>query len=214
MSTPDAITTIRARFGLPAGDDAAVVRELALRRAAASCAAVLDRVLAPGGVAMVTGPSGAGKSLVLAALAETAAGASMARPVSRRGTRAVIELFGSSLEDRLWLLGCCGLADAQTLVTPAGGLSVGQRHRLMLALAFDRARRTRRTSTVIVDEFCSTLDRVTAQSVAACVRRLIGPSVRLVCATAHDDLIGALRPDVLVYVPLEGRAEVLTRGAA
>lgn len=169
----------------------------------------MDR-LTPGKIALITGPSGSGKSLILAELARSARSCVIAKPVSAKSRTPVIERLRAPIEQRLCRLSSCGLADAQPLVTPSGKLSDGQKARLSLAIAIEKASR-KRASTVIVDEFCSTLDRTAAASVATSVRRSITSESRLVCATAHDDLIEHLRPDILVYVPLEGKPEMLSR---
>ena len=137
----------------------------------------------------------------------------MVMPPSRTWARShtpVIDRLRVPIEQRLCRLSACGLADAHPLVTPAGKLSDGQKARLSLAIAIEKASR-KRSSTLIVDEFCSTLDRTAAASVATSVRRSIPSETALVCATAHDDLIEHLRPDILVYVPLEGKPEMLCR---
>lgn len=211
MSRWSLTTTIRARFGLPLGDKALAQRAAALRAAADACAADIDARLRPAEVALITGPSGSGKSLVIGALQRRVARAVPTQPIAPREATPVIELFGSCIQSRLRLLGCCGLADAHTLVTPAGALSDGQRHRLVLALAFERAMSLPGPAAVLADEFCSTLDRATAAGVALAVRRLVAHPLRLVCAAANDDLIEPLRPDLLVYIPLEGAPEILRR---
>lgn len=209
MSAISTLDTIRARFALPA--DSGRDRASAFERAAEACASEIDRRLGPAQIALLTGPSGSGKSRILRALRGRAPTSVVAQPITHRSRTPVIELFASTLADRLRILGSCGLGDAHTLVTPAGELSEGQAHRLGLALAFEQARMRDEPCLVTIDEFCSTLDRATAVSIALSIRRLVTPAIRVVCATAHDDLIGALHPDLLVYTPLEALPEILTR---
>lgn len=210
MSKTDCTTLIRARFGIAMGQDAERSRERVIHmRARASTLALID-VLKPGRVALIVGPSGSGKSMIVRALCKALTSHQQAKPISPRTTKPTIEILRSPLKERLRTLSVCGLADAHPLVTPAGQLSEGQKARLSLARAFDKAERSRSCTAVIADEFCSSLDRTTAASVAGAVRRLVKPPLRFVAATAHDDLIEHLRPDVLVYVPLEGTPEILT----
>jgi ABC-type ATPase with predicted acetyltransferase domain len=63
---------------------------------------------------------------------------------------------------------------------------------------------------LVADEFCSTLDRLCARAVAYRVRRMASrEGVTVLAASAHDDLLEDLAPDVLV-VKHEGiRVEVL-----
>lgn len=68
---------------------------------------------------------------------------------------------------------------------------------------------------VIADEFGSTLDRITAMTVARNLRRWVTKHsplpVSFIVATAHDDLLEALEPDVLVWKGLGEAVEVVTR---
>ena len=210
MNRKSGVTLIRTRFGLPIVDQAAAERFAVLRASARACAQELLVGLGPGMIALVIGPSGSGKSMILHELARAAPTCVIARPVSTQSRTPVIDRLRAPIEQRLCRLSACGLADAHPLVTPAGKLSDGQKARLSLAIAIEKASRTR-SSTVLVDEFCSTLDRTAAASVAMSVRRSIPSETAIVCATAHDDLIEHLRPDILVYVPLEGKPEMLSR---
>lgn len=99
-------------------------------------------------------------------------------------------------------------------------LSDGQRYRLRLAqiismLMHDDAAALARPSVVLADEFGSTLDRITAQTVARNLRRWVDRHssrvISFILATAHDDLLEALQPDVLVWKGLGDAVEVLTR---
>lgn len=176
----------------------------------------LDALLRPGQIALLTGPSGAGKSAVLRALVARLRAlrrrVRIAQPPVARG-RAVVTLFRSSLGHTLGLLARTGLAEAPLILRRADRLSDGQRARLAIALALERAPAG---ATVIIDEFASTLDRPTAHALAHSLRRLMTPdlSLRLVCATAHDDLLEPLAPDVLVEFTAGRPAAVHTRSAA
>lgn len=196
---------VRARFGLPL--DRAHRRNLsAARRArAARDADRLRQLLQPNAVALVTGPSGSGKSLMLRSLARRTQ-AVVAEAVPHCTRRAAVDLIERPLDAALTLLSRMGLADACRLVTPGGKLSEGERARLSVAVAFDRAARTD-CRVIIVDEFASALDTPTAESLAVSVRRALPPEARLVCATARDEITAPLRPDLLVYVPFNDPAE-------
>jgi ABC-type ATPase with predicted acetyltransferase domain len=66
------------------------------------------------------------------------------------------------------------------------------------------------TSVLLADEFCSTLDRLCARAVAYRVRRMASrEGVTVLAASAHDDLLEDLAPDVLVVKHEGSRVEVL-----
>lgn len=222
--------TARVIFGLWP-DDAR--KENARRvRDAVHAAARLDSMLKPGHVALVTGPSGSGKSSLLVQLVRrlrarrrtiVAAENSQEDDTTNRRSHVlrtmseprVVDLFDLPLDETLRVLAMAGLAEATIFTSRPRDLSHGQRHRLRLALAMALVHKETiaasrvRSVTLIVDELASTLDRTTACCVAATLRRWTSmtPGVRVVCATAHDDLAGSLRPDVLVHQALLGKAE-------
>ncbi len=69
-----------------------------------------------------------------------------------------------------------------------------------------RPARTSPHRILVADEFCSTLDRLCARALAYRLRRLLdrsqgdpdGPALTVLAASAHDDLVEDLAPDVLV----------------
>jgi len=206
-----------AGFGL-----AVRVREGGRRAAHGTNMCVVRDVLAHlgnGGVALVTGPSGCGKTSLLRALADELE--ARGSPWMRAGPAlhgadhgaSVIDLVGGTLPKALHALAGAGLADAMILGRSAGELSDGERFRLGLARAMSGLSPGTETTTLVIDEFASTLDRATARCVCLALRRWLataaraGISFRLVCATAHDDVVEWLRPDQLILCPSPGRAE-------
>lgn len=178
--------------------------------------AAADRVLAlPGGsIALVTGPSGCGKTTLLRAIADTATtpvvdGAALLRDAP--GDRPMLDLFAGPLPEVLRSLAAAGLAEPRLWARSVAELSDGQRLRLGLALAMARTH-CRARSLVVLDEFCSTLDRVTARGVARTLRRWASghPGVLVVCATAHDDLASSLLPDLALQAPFEETRDART----
>ena len=175
---------------------------------ARTAAATLDTHLAPGQLALITGPSGSGKSLVVDQLTCTHA-APDSHQAHQHQNRAsnYHALQTPHRANNPHPRSTCGLADAQQLVTPAGALSVGQRARLSLALALEAAglnRQTLHDHRRRVRILHSTARP--PHAIAVCIRKQITPPIRLVAATAHDDLIEPLAPDLLIYTPLEGTA--------
>jgi ABC-type ATPase with predicted acetyltransferase domain len=156
----------------------------------------------------------------------------------------VASLGGRDVTGWLRALATAGLGEAPLLAREPGELSEGQRLRLRVAMAMRkagreaaryitaaagaRARRARRASTgagtcanttcatIIIDEFASTLDRSTACALATAAGRWTArfPGVRLVVATAHDDLVEALGASLRVRLGLDGGVEIVKVEAA
>ncbi len=217
IAASDKLLLACARFGRTPGE----LRALAAVRDVRGIARELDRLLRPGEVALIAGPSGGGKSSILRALEDRCECVSMPidapeDPLQRRcstsAAPALVDLFASDLDATLGYLSRAGLADATVLPLSLGELSDGQRFRARLALAFERAAAPTadppgpgrsRPPTLLIDEFASTLDRAAARTLAHLVNRCASRAgLRIVCATAHDDLLDALDPAVLVHQPL------------
>ena len=169
---------------------------------------VVGRVLGlgPGAVVLCTGPSGCGKSTLLRAV--SAGARARGTPVIDASAllraaapgRPVIDLVPLPVERAMRVLAGAGLGEATLWARLPSELSEGQRARLGLALAMAGVGvgvGGPRPSLVVLDEFCSTLDRVTARCVAHTLRRWAGASpCVVVCATAHEDLLADLAPDL------------------
>ena len=166
------------------------------RRLMTAAAAELLASIPPGGVALVTGPSGSGKSTLLDCIVG-------AHPVEaaalERERRAVAELSRLPLEKWLRLLAQFGLGEGSLMLQPAMRLSAGQKYRLALALNAARVGGVP-GAVFVADEFCSLLDRECAHAIAAALSRWANsrPDIRIVCATAHDDLQQSLNPNVIL----------------
>lgn len=173
------------------------------------------RSMPRGHIALLTGPSGGGKSLILRQLASETRPAPILVDPSRRirwRASAVIDQFPAPIASALACLARAGLAEAAILAAHPRNLSDGQRFRLLLALAMHRALNQRPRPMLLIDEFCSTLDRITARNIARTFHRWIkAERLRAICATANDDILETLAPDTLVYQPLHAAAIVRNR---
>ena len=172
-----------------------------------------------GQVVYVTGGSGAGKSLLLKLLKQKMGKESVAQEaggdygcdfvdideIELPAGRPLVDCFGElHLTDVLGFLASAGLSDAFAILRSSEQLSEGQRYRFRLALALSR-----RPRVVFIDEFCATLDRVTAAVVAYNVRKFADKlDTTFIVATSHDDLLEDLCPDAVVIKHQIGRAHV------
>jgi len=211
-----------ARLGYVPHDPPRTMPDAVGARLVRVASSLMERV-GPGRVALVTGASGAGKTGLLAALSSMcrAAGQPVVRVPDAPWTmrcpdRLLIDAVPGSLEQALAALSRAGLSEARLLGVPVGSLSEGERARAGVARAIMRAERIGRVRAMpvwlIVDEFASVLDPVTASGLASSVRRWsCRTGHRVVCATARDELLGALAPDVLVWMELGGAATLRTR---
>lgn len=189
----------------------------------------IELELAPRQVVFITGVSGGGKSTLLRLIDEALA-AEQASPLGivrvdhlpRIPDQPLIEALAlpevqsetcagaASFETVCRWLSRAGVNDAAVMLRRPSELSEGQRHRLRLAQAMAVAERQQPEGSVLLaDEFGSSLDRTTARALARSVRRWVTRSnVCLVAATAHDDLLEPLCPDVLVEVAPGGQCAV------
>ncbi len=176
-----------------------------------------DLNLRGGEIIFITGPSGGGKSSILRCIDDQVCGCLRFEDVLYGDDdRPIVEQIGGSIEEATLILSLAGLADAFVMLRRPSELSEGQRYRFGLARLIERATHADELAEIVVlaDEFGSTLDRLTASVVARNVRRWVSrtPGVCFVAATAHDDLIEAIDPDVVICKPLGGGIEILRRG--
>ncbi len=168
----------------------------------------------PGQIVAVLGPSGAGKSVLLRQVqGQTRDAISLDNLSPAQAKRPAAELLtGSDIKDKLATLARCGLAEATTLITPAGLLSGGQRYRLALARAMQKAKTATGPKLILADEFCSTLDVTTAAVLCRQMRKVISQSnLALLVAMPRTELLDALKPDATVVKPMGSPAYMLPR---
>lgn len=111
----------------------------------------------------------------------------------RESACTVLDLWPNRRSEWITMLSQVGLGDPFTWARTPEQLSEGQWQRL------DLANRLMQPGTIWIDEWLSGLDRLTARAVAWTTGRMLRKTGRqAVFATAHDDLIDHLRPDLVV----------------
>lgn len=139
-------------------------------------------------VLYITGESGSGKSTILNEIEDVTT-----YNVREFRSTMLIEM-GDDSGETLGILNMFGLGDASLFTLYPDQLSDSQRKRAeIVRMVLDG------NNPIVIDEFLSTLDRVTAKSIAYNVQknfRRMG--LTLIVATAHDDLSGYLKSDVVV----------------
>jgi ABC-type ATPase with predicted acetyltransferase domain len=186
--------------------------------------------LPPKSVTLVVGPSGSGKTLLLSALTGkprpsrgrngsqiVADGEVSVPPNMRVGTieplsedRPIIELFGGDdVKRAIYVLNMAGLSEANLYLRRFDELSAGQQYRAMIARMIDSGH-----NVWVADEFCSTLDPISALLVAHNLRKLSRKfGATLVVAAPHwEYFVGALDPDLVIYL-MAGREHRLFSGS-
>lgn len=219
-----------AAFGLSMGDVARAQR--ADRRAWARVGARIVEGGGSGGatITAIVGPSGAGKTSVLREVERAAGSAGQcvvraglgACASEEDGERAIVEMEGTTLGEAISLLARVGLAEPRLFGLRVSELSAGQRARYGLALAIRDALEARKRAGpggrvwVLVDEFGSGLDVVTARGVASAMARVVRrhAGVRLVVCVHDERTLAWLEPDARVELMLEGGVRVREGRAA
>jgi ABC-type phosphate/phosphonate transport system ATPase subunit/GNAT superfamily N-acetyltransferase len=177
--------------------------------------AKLNFTVRPGDVVLICGPSGAGKTTLLSLVEERLANprkprkglegtitvppsVSVASLAGLSSSRPLINALGRiPFEHALYALNVSGLAEAHLYVKRFRELSNGQRYRAMVAKLIASS-----TDVWVADEFCATLDPVTACIVARNLRRCakaLGVTVILAAAN-WSEFIHELRPDTVVHL--------------
>jgi len=154
----------------------------------------------PGEIIYITGESGSGKSILLREIGRGLrrrrefGGVLMGHELEIDPDEILIHGVGRDTREAIELLSMVGLNEAYLFLRRYRELSEGQRYRYRLAKAFWSGRKT-----LILDEFCSTLDRITARVVAyLCQKFSRRRKLTLIAASAHEDLIEDLNPDKVI----------------
>lgn len=145
-------------------------------------------------VCYITGVSGTGKSSLLRELQKQYNYDSFSIEEIMDRDDALIDLIGADTKEAIGLLSICGLAEAKLFTKRPRELSDGQKYRFQLAWLLDQKR-----DMIMIDEFTSFLDRTTASVVAFNMQKICRRNgIKLIVATAHNDLEEFLKPDLKI----------------
>lgn len=162
-----------------------------------------------GGICFITGPSGGGKSVVLRELYAQFDDDEkvMLNDIAADEDESLVDCFDCELIEAMRVLSKAGISDAFNLLEKPKHLSEGQQYRYRLARGLAAGKRV-----IFADEFCSTLDRLTAAVVACKTARFVRKEgLTLVVASSHDDLLADMQPDVVIIKRARSKTEIVNR---
>ena len=158
----------------------------------------------PGQVVYITGASGAGKSLILKMIQQQTPESINLNEIELPTSRPLVDCFVSPLDQILQWLSLAGMSDAFAILRTPQQLSDGQRYRFRLAQALSR-----KPQMICIDEFCATLDRITAAVVAHNIRKFADRfNTTFIIETSHDDLLEDLDPDIIIVKHLGQKTDI------
>ncbi len=160
-----------------------------------------------GDIVYITGPSGAGKTVLLRELEKSIPACERINinEIELPADKTVIDCLAGDFVQGLRVLSTAGLNDVFCVLNTPTNLSDGQKYRFRLAMAMAAGKKF-----VFADEFCSSLDRVTAAVISYHLHKFAErDKVTFILASSHEDILTDLSPDVLVVKELTGGTEVI-----
>lgn len=165
--------------------------------------------LSSGDICYITGPSGSGKSVLLKEFYNTLDIKQKINinDIPLPSDKACVDYIETDFLNTLRTLSNAGLTDVFCVLNCPANLSDGQKYRYRIAKAL-----AGEAQFIFADEFCSNLDRVTAAVISYNLRKFATKTGKIfILASAHDDLLADLLPEVIVIKHLAGQAEVIYR---
>ncbi len=167
----------------------------------------IDKSLAPRSICLIQGSSGSGKSTLLSILERRlrVRNHRVRRPAPLADHASLLDQSTAPLDLTIDALAAAGITEPALLIRPPEALSEGQRHRALLAITLLRLSRSSlhtrslhtpsrahaAPTTLLIDEFTSTLDPIWAAAVGRALPQLLvrlNAPIRVVVATSRPDL--------------------------
>jgi ABC-type ATPase with predicted acetyltransferase domain len=196
LPVTDKVTDVLRAFGM-------TVQRLKNNVITHSC----DIKLSPGDICYITGPSGSGKSVLLKEFYNTFNNNEKINidDIPLPDNKTCVDCIEAGFLNTLKTLSNAGLTDVFCVLNSPRTLSDGQKYRYRIAKAL-----AGNEQFIFADEFCSSLDRVTAAVISHNLRKFATQSGKIfILASSHDDLLADLLPEVIVIKHLAGQAEVI-----
>jgi len=178
-----------------------------VQRKAVTCAC--DVRVSPGDIIYITGASGSGKSVLLAQFKDSI------DPEKRiclddiplPPSKAVIDCIDGDLCLSLKYLCTAGIGDVFSMLKTPVQLSLGQQYRFRLAQALASGRQF-----ILADEFCSSLDDITAAVIAYKIRSFAdSKKVTFILAGTTRRMLLDLAPEAIIEKDFSGPARTIYR---
>lgn len=102
--------------------------------------------------------------------------------------------WSGDINTNVSILSSCGLSDITQMLSTYENLSDSQKARAIIYYHI-----IHKNNIIAIDEFLSTLDSVTAKSVAFCLQKALRRyQIKLIACTAHNDLTEYLKPNLII----------------
>jgi ABC-type ATPase with predicted acetyltransferase domain len=175
-----------------------------------------DIELSAGDICYITGASGCGKSVLLREFYNALADSEKINidDIPLPDDKTCVDCInppgappgsGTEFLETLGTLCNAGLSDVFCILNCPANLSDGQKYRYRIAKAIVSDKKF-----IFADEFCSSLDRITAIVVSVNIRKFAKKSGKIfILASSHDDLLSDLLPEVIIMKHLAGPADVI-----
>lgn len=143
-------------------------------------------------ITFITGPSGSGKTSLGKYIKEKLGYVENNMYFDKQ--KPIIDSLSGSFRQTLYYLNMVGLAEAFIYLTPYLHLSEGQKFRFEMAYILSQGK-----DYILIDEFCSLLDRETAKIVSYNLQKIIRKfNKHIIVISSHKDIVNFLSPDILV----------------
>jgi len=160
-----------------------------------------------GDIVYITGASGTGKSVLLRELQECIPASDRINlaQIDLPSDKTLIDCVEGDLLSSLRFLSIAGLNDCFCILNQPSRLSEGQQYRFRLAMALATQKQF-----IFADEFCSSLDRITALVIAQRLREFAKRTgTTFILASSHKDIMLDLAPDVIVMRDFTSPTQVI-----